>query len=174
MLCVTELWYCLLPLTSSLPHTHPYHLFLILPLSTSPLSPSLPVMPYPAPSGSPNEVEAIPQGPNSIHLSWGPPDFIRQNGPITGYDVMYSGGDISDITHVNTTVYILVGLQPYTTYSIRVAAKTSQGRGPFSTAIEQATLEAGETVIAPLEYVIECNLQASVAPPGEHALLGLA
>lgn len=59
---------------------------------------------------------------------------------------MYSVGDISDIIHVNTTVYILVGLQPYTTYNITIAAKTSQGRGPFSTAIEQATLEAGEAV----------------------------
>ena len=60
---------------------------------------------------------------------------------------MYSGGDISAITHDvgSSTTYILAGLQPYTTYSISVAAKNSQGRGPFSTPIEQATLEGGET-----------------------------
>lgn len=105
-----------------------------------------------APSGSPNDVEAIPQGPNSIRLSWGPPDFIRQNGPITGYDVMYSGGDISNtISHNNSIpVFILKDLQPYTTYSISVAAINSQGRGPFSAAIEQTTLEARETVTVPL------------------------
>lgn len=105
-----------------------------------------------APSGTPNEVEAFPQGPNSIHLSWGAPDFIRQNGPITGYDVMYSGGGISRTISYNnsTTVFILNGLQPYTAYSISVAAINSQGQGPFSAAIEQTTLEARETVIVSL------------------------
>lgn len=104
-----------------------------------------------APSGSPNAVEAIPQGPNSIQLSWGPPDFIRQNGPITGYVVMYSGGVISNmIAPVNTTAFILDGLQSYTTYNISVAAVNSQGRGPFSASVEQATFEAGKTVIFPL------------------------
>lgn len=81
-------------------------------------------------------------------LTWQPPDIIGQNGRITSYDVMYSGGDMSSITHDvgDTTVYVLAGLQPYTTYTISVAAKNSQGTGPFSTPVEQATLEAGETV----------------------------
>lgn len=135
---------------SSLPHYTPTttFFFLFLLSSHTSLCPSpLPCHAPPAPSASPNEVEATPLSSNLMSLSWVPPDLIGQNGLITNYDVLYSGGGSSNITHAVgvSTTYILAGLQPYTTYSIRVAAKNSQGRGPFSTSIEQATLEAGET-----------------------------
>ena len=36
-------------------------------------------------------------------------------------------------------MYVISGLMPSTTYSIQVAAKTSVGTGPYSTAIYQLT-----------------------------------
>ena len=36
-------------------------------------------------------------------------------------------------------MYVISGLMPSTTYSIQVAAETSAGTGPYSTAIDQLT-----------------------------------
>ena len=36
-------------------------------------------------------------------------------------------------------IYVISGLMPFTTYSIQVAAETSAGTGPYSTAVNQLT-----------------------------------
>ena len=54
--------------------------------------------------------------------------------------------DNGDITffQVTATTLGVDSLAPYTTYEWRVAAKTSAGTGPFSTAVIEQTLQDGK------------------------------
>ena len=93
----------------------------------------------PAPSAPPTSVSVSEVTTSSITVQWGPVDCIHRNGDITGYSVRYGSETVSVSGDSSGGMYVISGLMPSTTYSIEVAAETSVGTGPYSTAINQLT-----------------------------------
>ena len=82
----------------------------------------------------------------SVSLHWSPPEAQFHNGIITGYLVNVTGIGIPDIIQVSSiTSHVFVqSLRPFTTYACIVAAETSAGIGPFSTAVTIQTNESSK------------------------------
>lgn len=99
-----------------------------------------------APTQSPFDLKTNELKSTSFTLSWTPPSFSYLNGPNITYIVVIES--VHDSSHLsnhtsdgsNTTIF---GLQPYTSYSCRVAASNSAGVGPYSTEIIIETAEDG-------------------------------
>ena len=80
--------------------------------------------------------------PSSLRVSWDPPPEIDHNGVIIGYVIEYTRVETSDImieTVTYETSYYLSVLVPFVVYSVRVAAITVNGTGPFSDAVVQTS-----------------------------------
>ena len=103
-----------------------------------------------------------------------------ENGIITHFDVEYSsiltGTAIANVP-ANELYVELSGLEEYTEYSVRVAAATSVGTGPFSSAQTVTTLEDG--VLNLSQYLItvvkKCFSLSTVpsAPPATVVAISL-
>ena len=87
----------------------------------------------------------------AITVQWGPVDCIHRNGDITGYSVQY--GEVGSAEGERTVVemvsgdfsggmYKILGLIPFATYSIQVAAETSAGIGPYTDALINRTRQS--------------------------------
>jgi len=72
--------------------------------------------------------------PSSLRVSWQLPPEIDHNGVITGYAIEYtrSGGSSDMVTVTSGTTHTISGLVPFVEYSVRVAALTSSGTGPYT------------------------------------------
>ena len=116
----------------------------------------------PAPSAPLSSVSVSEVNSSSITVQWGPVDCIHRNGDIIGYSVQYGSETVSVSGDSSGGMYVISGLMPSTTYSIQVAAETSAGTGPYSTAIYE--LSAG--IILMLFYLY-ANLihKSTVAAP---------
>ena len=81
----------------------------------------------------------------SVTLSWiSPSDY---HGPITHYQVSYHCSGNSARANVNTgTSWLLTGLKPETTCSIRVQAHTSAGAGDYSNEVLTTTEQLCEFI----------------------------
>ena len=80
-------------------------------------------------------------------MTWQPPPPEHQNGIITAYVVHVSLEDNETLVQQYTTSSLsvtLVGLHPFSTYMVVVAAETSVGRGPFSSGLRIYTPEDGK------------------------------
>ena len=127
----------------------------------------------PAPSAPPSSVSVSEVTSCGITVQWGPVDCIHRNGAITGYSVQYGRETVSVSGDSSGGMYVISGLMPSTTYSIQVAAQTSAGTGPCSTAIDQTTSSEICTVLR--FYVnenqstikLQVNLHISYLPPQE-------
>ena len=109
------------------------------------------------PNNPPQNVATVTLGSTSIRVTLFPPPEIDQNGPITSYNISYTG-EIFDNTAQFVTIPItapiysavaqvsfdLIELQEYNNYSIRVSAIYRLGTSEFSAAVIQITDEAGE------------------------------
>ena len=97
------------------------------------------------PSGPVQDINTTVLSSEEAVISWNAPDVAEQNGIITGY--------VINITHANTgqsfqrmsssNELFLTDLQPFTTYTCRIAARTSMGVGPYSFAVSFLTEETG-------------------------------
>ncbi|XP_069693342.1 cell adhesion molecule Dscam2-like [Periplaneta americana] len=95
-----------------------------------------------APSLPPQDIHCSTVTSRSLHLAWSPPPAASRNGIITGYRIMYenlctptgfkSADDVTATLEVNKLSTILVDLDKYCNYSVRVTAMTSVGIGPWS------------------------------------------
>ncbi|GLD57104.1 Down syndrome cell adhesion molecule homolog isoform X2 [Lates japonicus] len=104
-----------------------------------------------APDGPPQDVTLEPTSPQSIKVSWKPPQKHLQNGVIRGYQVGYRecspGGShqftiISvDTTGDTTESIVLDNLKKFTQYSVVVQAANRAGTGPSSQQVVTKTLE---------------------------------
>ncbi|XP_076315756.1 cell adhesion molecule Dscam1-like [Tachypleus tridentatus] len=103
-----------------------------------------------APSGPPEAVKGVATGPNSVKVSWKPPEQKDWNGKIRGYYVGYRsiGADNLyqykkiDITYLNTEEEThLTNLKRSTVYLVSVQAFNTEGVGPRSDEVEVKTLE---------------------------------
>ena len=85
--------------------------------------------------------------PASLQILWQPPSEVNQNGPLTGYMIQYtrSGIIINEVVTSGLT-YAISGLVPFVNYSVRVAAMTINGTGPFSAEIMQVSGESGKLI----------------------------
>ena len=99
------------------------------------------------PSGSPQQLVIVSVTSTSIVLEWNPPRFEEQNGNITGYSISIcsevSGHCHSEISEDNS--HTVTGLHPFYTYSLNVAAITTDA-GPPSNSKQATCLEDGKIV----------------------------
>ena len=85
--------------------------------------------------------------PTTILMTWQPPPSEHQNGIITAYVVNVYLEDNDTIFQQYTTSSLsvtLLGLHPFSTYMVAVAAETGVGRGPFSSGFRIYTPEDGK------------------------------
>ena len=100
-----------------------------------------------APSGSPLNLNARAIDSTTIELVWSEPPLETQNGIIISYVINVSISNTKTSFIVNATAAAplnITELHPYYGYSLRVAAVTSQGAGPFSEPVTITTPEDGE------------------------------
>lgn len=85
----------------------------------------------------------------SVSLTWTAPEEDGHNGVIRRYNVFLTDLATNAETVVNTIgsgeTITLSNLEPFNTYTVRVAAFTT-ATGPLSTALEFTTLEDGKLV----------------------------
>ncbi|XP_047444213.1 protein tyrosine phosphatase receptor type Fa isoform X26 [Mugil cephalus] len=98
--------------------------------------------PEDVPSSYPQNLSVVGLTATSTKLAWDPPPLAQRNGKMVKYSVVYR--DINS-QHNNTnstteTQMTVTGLQPDTTYDIRVQAFTSKGGGPMSPSIQSRTM----------------------------------
>ena len=79
-------------------------------------------------------------------ISWHPPPFEDQNGPIIYYnlilsDLVFGSADIE--VNVTSLSYTATNLEEYNTYSCIVAAASVVGTGPYSVPLNFTTEEDG-------------------------------
>ncbi|XP_069378736.1 protein tyrosine phosphatase receptor type Fa isoform X16 [Paralichthys olivaceus] len=100
------------------------------------------------PGSYPPNLSVVGLTATSTQLAWDPPPLAERNGKIVKYVVVYR--DINS-QHNNTnstteTRMTVLGMQPDTTYDIRVQAFTSKGGGPISPSIQSRTMSTSMPV----------------------------
>ena len=96
---------------------------------------------FAGPEGPPQNFEAESVNPQNVTLMWSKPQV--PNGIITHYELMYTNeSNSSGTVQVNTTFYVVEGLNEFTNYTFMVAAVTIAGSGPSESLIV-TTAEAG-------------------------------
>ena len=98
-----------------------------------------------APTNPPVDVTSIAHSSTTIKLLWKAPLKQGQNGVITGYDVEITAVSSSYFAKQSVggsyDLYTFTNLKPHREYSLRIAAKTQAGVGPFSEPITELTLQ---------------------------------
>uniref|UniRef100_A0A8C2XIP0 Receptor-type tyrosine-protein phosphatase F n=1 Tax=Cyclopterus lumpus TaxID=8103 RepID=A0A8C2XIP0_CYCLU len=94
--------------------------------------------PEDVPSSYPQNLSVVGLTATSTNLAWEPPPLAERNGKVVKYAVVYRDinsqhNNTNSTTETQMTVH---GLQPDTTYDIRVQAFTSKGGGPISPSIQ--------------------------------------
>lgn len=95
-------------------------------------------------SSAPTNLTEMSVGPNNIMIAWTAPSM--PNGMISSYrvEVFYSGQPPRvENTGNAMTSFDIMGLDPFTNYTIRVAGVNDFGTGNFSNAITVQTAEDG-------------------------------
>ncbi|XP_034470611.1 receptor-type tyrosine-protein phosphatase F isoform X21 [Hippoglossus hippoglossus] len=94
------------------------------------------------PAGFPFNLQVTGLTQSSTQLTWEPPLVAERNGKIVHYVVVYRDINSQQNTTNRTsdTHMTILGLNPDTTYDIRVQAYTSKGAGPLSPSIQSRTM----------------------------------
>ena len=97
-----------------------------------------------APSGPPLNIRVTSIEPLYVELEWEQPDLDKRNGLITKFDICFESFitlscNTSFITQAISFQFRKTGLQPNTTYSVKIRASNSIGVGPFSVPLEFTT-----------------------------------
>ena len=93
------------------------------------------------PSSPPQNVMTTVRDSQSITITWSPPPVNARNGVIRSYNVTVNERS----TRVDCCLHMETGLTPYTNYSVRVAAVTTE-QGVFSDTVTKQTDIAGVLV----------------------------
>ena len=101
----------------------------------------------PEPSTFPSDLTETAVTSHSISVAWNP--VSQDNGIITGYTIQVqqvfpSPGEPYSIVTDTSSTYAITGLQPNSTYRVRVAAHTSAGAGDYSPSVDVQTAEKGK------------------------------
>ncbi len=102
-----------------------------------------------APSAAPQNVSVSLSSATTLLVTWTPPLAASRNGDITQYTVaLTTPGALSSTVTTSTTNHAsFSNLKPNTVYSVRVAAHTSAGMGPYSLAYRITTNALGKGVV---------------------------
>ncbi|KAL3055471.1 hypothetical protein OYC64_018195 [Pagothenia borchgrevinki] len=94
------------------------------------------------PSGFPFNLQVTGLTQSSTQLTWEPPLVAERNGNIVYYLVVYRdiNSQQNSTNRTSDTHMTIHGLNPDTTYDIRVQAFTSKGGGPLSPSIQSRTM----------------------------------
>ncbi|XP_031720938.1 receptor-type tyrosine-protein phosphatase F isoform X16 [Anarrhichthys ocellatus] len=94
------------------------------------------------PSGFPFNLQVTGLTQSSTQLTWEPPLVAERNGKIVHYVVVYRdiNSQQNSTNRTADTHMTIQGLNPDTTYDIRVQAFTSKGGGPLSPSIQSRTM----------------------------------
>lgn len=94
------------------------------------------------PSSYPHNLSVVGLTATSTKLAWEPPPLAERNGKIIKYTVVYRdiNSQNNSTNSTTETQMTIQGLQPDTTYDIRVQAFTSKGGGPISPSIQSRTM----------------------------------
>ncbi|XP_077331839.1 receptor-type tyrosine-protein phosphatase S isoform X21 [Lithobates pipiens] len=107
--------------------------------------------------GQPMNFRAEAKSETSISLTWSPP---RQDS-IVKYEVIYKEGEKgSEIkkTFDPTTSYLVEGLKPNTEYLFRLAARSQQGQGAWTSDVKERTMQS----IMPKNFKVRMVTKTSV------------
>ncbi|XP_062419362.1 protein tyrosine phosphatase receptor type Fa isoform X9 [Pungitius pungitius] len=119
--------------------------------------------PEDVPSSYPQNLSVVGLTATSTNLAWEPPPLAERNGKIVKYAVVYR--DINsqhNSTNSTTETRMTVqGLQPDTTYDIRVQAFTSKGGGPISPSIQSRTMSTSMPVFTK-NFAVKAVMTTSV------------
>ncbi|XP_032388557.1 receptor-type tyrosine-protein phosphatase F isoform X24 [Etheostoma spectabile] len=98
--------------------------------------------PEDVPSGFPFNLQVTGLTQSSTQLTWEPPLQAERNGKIAYYMVVYRdiNSQQNSTNRTADTHMTIQGLNPDTTYDIRVQAFTSKGGGPLSPSIQSRTM----------------------------------
>ncbi|XP_057713542.1 receptor-type tyrosine-protein phosphatase F-like isoform X7 [Corythoichthys intestinalis] len=98
--------------------------------------------PEDVPSGFPLNLQVTGLTQSSTQLTWDPPLLAERNGKIVYYVVIYRdiNSQQNSTNRTADTRMTIIGLNPDTTYDIRVQAHTSKGAGPLSPSIQSRTM----------------------------------
>ncbi|XP_039670683.1 receptor-type tyrosine-protein phosphatase F isoform X16 [Perca fluviatilis] len=98
--------------------------------------------PEDVPSGFPFNLQVTGLTQSSTQLTWEPPLQAERNGKIVYYMVVYRdiNSQQNSTNRTADTHMTIQGLNPDTTYDIRVQAFTSKGGGPLSPSIQSRTM----------------------------------
>ncbi|XP_020484708.1 receptor-type tyrosine-protein phosphatase F isoform X12 [Labrus bergylta] len=98
--------------------------------------------PEDVPSGFPFNLQVTGLTQSSTQLTWEPPLMAERNGKIVHYMVVYRdiNSQQNSTNRTADTHMTIQGLNPDTTYDIRVQAYTSKGGGPLSPSIQSRTM----------------------------------
>lgn len=105
-----------------------------------------------APSSPPLNVTAMAKNATAILVSWETPPIMHHNALLTGFRVQYRNTILllsSTIKQIEVAspeqLYaVVIGLTPYTAYSVKVAVVNSVGSGPYSKEVSVQTLKSGK------------------------------
>ncbi|XP_069548535.1 receptor-type tyrosine-protein phosphatase F isoform X13 [Brachyistius frenatus] len=117
------------------------------------------------PSGFPFNLQVTGLTQSSTQLTWEPPLLAERNGKIVHYVVVYRDINSQQNTTNRTadTHMTIQGLNPDTTYDIRVQAFTSKGGGPLSPSIQSRTMSNGRISDFPtLNFGVKAVMKTSV------------
>ncbi|KAK2816005.1 hypothetical protein Q5P01_026472, partial [Channa striata] len=94
------------------------------------------------PTSYPQNLSVVGLTATSTKLAWDPPPLAERNGKIVKYTVVFRDINSQQNSTNSTTEsqMTIQGLQPDTTYDIRVQAFTSKGGGPISPSIQSRTM----------------------------------
>ena len=95
------------------------------------------------PTLPPENLQVLSVTAYSIEVTWDDVLCSGQNGPITGYAVVYMYDSSELIVEFNTSI-TLENLLPYTTYLIRITPINEVGKGYSSALLTQQTEESGQ------------------------------
>ena len=109
---------------------------------------AFPLVHLSAPTSPPTNLTVEEFTSDSISLSWNPPPFEEQNGLIRQYFVTITRNDtgMSFQQTSNATATTILGLHPFSTYTIAVAAETVDV-GPFTEGVVVRLPEDGMWII---------------------------
>ena len=107
------------------------------------------------PDGQPRNVRSVKKGSTWIYVAWDIPVADDRNGIIISYKIgVTPRSGIITVHPPNPTfrtpeliTYNITGLSPGTEYTVRVAASTVNGTGPFSTGFQVSTSDERECTI---------------------------
>ncbi|XP_041086552.1 receptor-type tyrosine-protein phosphatase S-like isoform X4 [Polyodon spathula] len=122
-------------------------------------------VPEEVPKGYPQIIEGSNVTCCSVQFSWLPPVLAERNGVITQYTVAYkesgASGALTEMTLPASEMSLtLNGLNPDSTYDIKIQAHTSVGAGPYSPPVQYRTMLLEKDV--PKNFKVKLVMKTSI------------